>query len=295
MRIKITRVLPLFLVLTLAFAAGCLVPVADVDPAVEEPRVEIALTPEELVERMAEAMRALESLKAEAEMAMEMKTVIYGETVEMSSSTRSASQVDIINQRMKTTTILETTMPPMPRVPEEFMEMEMEMEMYWVDGVAYMKVSPMPGMPPMWTKIEVPWMCFFGPSIDLLKASRVEILGVEVVNGIETYVIEVVPDLGKFWELMAQHMMLGPEMAPDPALMDKDFEEMFEKANLKSWVCRDTFLTVKDQIQTTMVLEFMGEKQRVEMSGITRFHSFNEPVSIQLPPEAAEAMEIPEW
>ncbi|MCL0039262.1 hypothetical protein M1N46_03425 [Dehalococcoidia bacterium] len=91
MRMKIARVLPLFLVLTLAFAAaGCLVPV-------EEARVKIALTPEELVEKMVEAIRDVESYQFDMEMTMDMKTVNYGETIETSSLIQSAGQVDRTN------------------------------------------------------------------------------------------------------------------------------------------------------------------------------------------------------
>ncbi|MCL0095764.1 hypothetical protein M1O52_04505 [Dehalococcoidia bacterium] len=282
MRMKIARVLPLFLVLTLAFAAaGCLVPV-------EEARVKIALTPEELVEKMVEAIRDVESYQFDMEMTMDMKIVNYGETIETSSLIQSAGQVDRTNQRMMTTMIVETTMPPMPGVPEEVMEMEIEM--YWLDGMIYMKASMMPGMPPMWTKGEMPWVCSLEQAVDLLKVSQIDILRVEEVNGVETYVIKVVPDLGKLWEIMMT-TMIAPGMDLDPVAMGIDLEEMFDKITMKTWVCRDTFLPVKDQSQMTMVLEGMEK----EMSTISRFHSFNEPVTIQLPAEAAEVEEMPQW
>ncbi|MCL0087564.1 hypothetical protein M1O24_02310 [Dehalococcoidia bacterium] len=282
MRMKIARVLPLFLVLTLAFAAaGCLVPV-------EEARVKIALTPEELVEKMVEAIRDVESYQFDMEMTMDMKTVNYGETTETSSLIQSAGQVDRTNQRMMTTMIFETTMPPMPGVPEEVMEMEIEM--YWLDGMIYMKASMMLGMPPMWTKGEMPWVCSLEQAVDLLKVSQIDILRVEEVNGVEIYVIKVVPDLGKLWEIMMT-TIIAPGMDLDPVAMGIDLEEMFDKITMKTWVCRDTFLPVKDQSQMTMVLEGMEK----EMSTISRFHSFNEPVTIQLPAEAAEVEEMPQW
>ncbi|MCL0036628.1 hypothetical protein M1N47_04405 [Dehalococcoidia bacterium] len=282
MRMKIARVLPLFLVLTLAFAAaGCLVPV-------EEARVKIALTPEELVEKMVEAIRDVESYQFDMEMTMDMKTVNYGETIETSSLIQSAGQVDRTNQRMMTTMIFEMTMPPMPGVPEEVMEMEIEM--YWLDGMMYMKAPMMPGMPPMWTKGEMPWVCSLEQGVDLLKVSQIDILRVEEVNGVESYVIKVVPDLGKLWEIMMTTIIaLGMDL--DPVAMGIDLEEMFDKITMKTWVCRDTFLPVKDQSQMTMVLEGMEKK----MSTISRLHSFNEPVTIQLPAEAAEVEEMPQW
>jgi len=145
-------------------------------------------------------------------------------------------------------------------------------------------------MPPMWTKGEMPWVCSLEQAVDLLKVSQIDILRVEEVNGVEIYVIKVVPDLGKLWEIMMT-TIIAPGMDLDPVAMGIDLEEMFDKITMKTWVCRDTFLPVKDQSEMTMVLEGMEK----EMSTISQFHSFNEPVTIQLPAEAAEVEEMPQW
>ena len=270
MRMKIARVLPLILVLTVAFAAACPVPV----------EIEIELTEEELVQKVIAAWGRVDTFLDDYETTIVTTWVVSGETIESSTLKRSYYKMDIANQRMMDTTIKEITMPPEPGVPEEVIKIKTEM--YRLDGMMYMKVA-MPGMPPMWTKVEMPWVCYRELIAALFGGSEIEILGVEEVAGIESYLVEVVLD--------PLHWMMVTGMDFDPAAMDIDLEEMFEKLTMQTWICRNTFLPVKEQIQTTIVFEGT-EKQ---MNIISRPHSFNEPVTIQLPPEAAEAIEIPEW
>ena len=274
MKMKISRALPLFLILILALtASGC------PDPD------KIASTPEELLEGMVGAIRNVESLKADVEITIDVKTVAHGETKEISSLMQSANQVDLTNERMKTTTMVQFTMPPMPGTTEDVIKMETEM--YWIDGIAYKNSPMMPGMPPTWTKAEIPWVCSLDLAINLLEVSQIDILRVEEAHGVESYVINVVPHLGKLWK------MIAIRMGADPMAMDFDLEELFEKTAMKTWICRDTFLPTQEKIQATMVIAAMGMERRMEISIITRTHSFNEPVDIELPPEAAGATEIP--
>ena len=275
MRMKTARILSLFLVLMLSLAAaGC--------PG------ETAPTPEELLGKIVEAIRDVGTYQIDVEMTTAMQTAVHGETAETSSLMQSAGLVDLTNQMMMTTMNFKMTMPQVPGVPEEVVEMEMEM--YWLDGMMYMKAPMMPGMPPMWTKAEMPWVCSLEKAVDLLKVSEIDILRVEEVNGVESYVIKIAPDVGELWEIMMGRTM-GQEMDLDPGAMDIDLEEVFERVSIKQWIARDTFLPVKDQAQVTMVVQGM----QMEMSTISRYHSFNEPVTIELPAEAAGAMEVPEW
>ena len=279
MRMKIARALPLFLVLIITLTTAGRV-------LAEEVGVKIALTPEELLEKMAEAIRGVETFQVDREATKDAKAVIRGEAIEGSLLMQCAIQVDLINQRMMMTTTSKMTMPPMPGVPEKFTEMETKTEVYLVDGIMYIKVATL-GMPhpTRWTKAESPWVSLLEQAIDVLKISQIDILRVEGVNGIESYVLKVVPDPGKFWEIM--EAMTVPGMEPDPPAMDIDPEEMFPEITMQTWVCRDTFLSVKE----TMVFEGMEMK----ISTMSRYHSFNDPVTIQLPAEATEAKEMPEW
>ncbi len=75
----------------------------------------------------------------------------------------------------------------------------------------------------------------------------------------------------------------------DPAAMDIDPEEVFGRVSIERWIPRDPFLPVKEQLRVTMVLEGM----EMESSRILLYRSYNELVTIQLPAEAAGAIETP--
>ncbi len=292
----IVGVLPLLVVFTLALGAGGY-------PAQgEEARVKIELTPEELVERVIEAWQDVVSYQSDTEMTMNTTTVVPGETIDMQMRMLMDSTVDVVNQRMMTTVTTEMTMPTMPGVTEKVMVTEAAS--YWVDGTMYTEMAlpdipgmpclpDIPGMPPLpdipaWTKMGMPWLCQLELSVELLKASEIEILRVEEVNGVETYLIKVTPDI-KLWGTMMEGMMM-PDLGLDPAVMDINLEEMIQRVSMKRWIARETFLPLKDQTEMTMVFEG-GE---TEISTVALYHSFNEAVTIELPPEAAEAVDIKE-
>jgi hypothetical protein len=283
MRMKIARVLPLFLVLTLAFAAaGCPVPVEDGDLTAEEARAQIVLTPEELLEKVVEAYQRVVTYHVDMETTEEKKIPPRGEIIEpiqLSWQMSSDSRVDVTKQRMRSK-IMETRIRRVGGVLEDVTEIEMEA--YWVDGLVYVNIPMIPGEPPtMWMKGEMPWECLLQPTIDLLKTSEIDILGIEGINDLESYLIKVTPDLGNLWEFLDEAMM-GPGMPPVRGI---DLEKLFEEVSMKKWIARDTFHVVKQQLCLTMAFEGMEMK----MSSIARYHSFNEPVAIELPPEAEEA------
>lgn len=234
------------------------------------PRAEgakVILTPEELREKMAEAGEGVKTFRTKG--ITETKTVVDGKTIESSSLMKSVSQVDLINQR--TMTVLTTeTRTPIPEAPE--MVMVVETEIYWLDGMMYVKTA-MEGMPPAWMKIEVPWVCPLEQAAGLLRASEVEILRVEEINGIETYAIRIIPDIGKLLETLRGPSPMGPGMELAPEVVDVE--------GWKAWVCRDTFHTVKEQSHLTVMLGGM----EIETTSIVQHHSINEPVTIELPAE----------
>jgi hypothetical protein len=305
MKTKTVIALPLFLMLMLIFVA-----VGHPVPA-EEVKVGIELTPQELLKKITAAYEGVDTMHVDVETTSDMTKVMLGEGIEMrirtSSSMRSEMKVDVINQRMMSTGLMETTTPQLPGIPKGSV-MKMAMEMYWLDGAVYMKMDMetpealcMPGMlcmpSPGWTKVEVPWVSPLEQIVALLKASEINILQVEEVNGVESYLIKISPDFGKLWDVMM--MTAPPGMRMDLQAMGMDLEEIVRESSIKQWICRDTFLPVKDQTQMTMVFEMGTEGMKMEMEmemkmDITsRNYRFNDPVTIELPVEAKEAVKMP--
>ncbi len=278
MRMKIASALSLFLVLILAFVvAGC--------PAhEEEAQVKIDLAPEELVRRVVKANRDVETYQYHMRMITAMRGFIAEETIDMQMSVLSHGTIDIANQRMRMA--MRMTIPPTPVVPEQVRETNM----YWLDGMVHMQIA-MPGMPPSWTKIEMPWMCPLQQMVALLEVSEIDTMSVDKTNGVESYLLNVTPDIDKLWNTMMGRIMM-PELGLEPAaIMALDPREVIRSASIQKWITRDTFIPLKEELRITMVVEGMA----MEIIRRSIYHSFNEPVSIELPPEAAEAIEVPKW
>jgi len=234
-------------------------------------------------------------------MTMHTVTTIDGKQTEMTMTSTGSAVIDLLNERMRMTMTTQVPIPEEARVPPEGPEyMDMMMVMYFVDGMLYTKMS-MPEMPDFWTKMEMPWgqLVPIDQSVQLLKASEVEIQGIEAVNGIDTFVVAVVPDMEKLWEIMAQQMGVDPQMMEMPEEMPED---MFRDLAITQWIAKDTFLPVRERMQMTMVMTpnmgipvpENGEfEMTMTMDTTTYYHSYNEAVSIVLPPEAADAIEMP--
>lgn len=254
------------------------------------------LTPEELVQNVVEASEGIETVQYEMSMTMDTTGNAAGETINMSMTSSGGGVIDILNEKMQMTMISQFP-------EEEGMPGDMEMVMYFVDGMLYMKMS-MADMPAYWTKSEMPWGMQPVPTeqlVQMLKSSEVELKGTAVVEGIDCFIVAVVPDMAKLMEIMAQQGGLPPEMMEAMTGM----EDMFRDVTITQWIARDTFLPVKEHTQMTMVMTSenmempVPEGQEFEMTMAmdmtAYYHSYNEVVEIVLPSEAAEAVETPQW
>jgi hypothetical protein len=111
---------------------------------------------------------------------------------------------------------------------------------------------------------------------------EVKILGTEQVMGAECYVVEVTPDLQALWDwAMEEEGMEGLDI-------DVDIEEMIKEFTFKVWIEKGTFYMTQGSI--SMVMEIFGQKMSL-VETIT-LYDINQPVSIYLPYEAQDAVEL---
>ena len=179
-------------------------------------------------------------------------------------------------------------------------------EMYLIDNIKYesvtLIVNDVHDMEPMWTKREMPagyWeeMNQVKVQIEFLEeAVQVEVIGSDEVRGIDCYVLEIIPDMEKFWQTSMQQ----PEVAMLPAIDEEFPQEVFKGFSMKQWIEKDTYFLAKAEIE--MVLEltprFTSEEQGLITMDITidlMVYNYNQPVSIILPQEAEEALEMPKY
>ena len=85
----------------------------------------------------------------------------------------------------------------------------------------------------------------------------------------------------------------------DPGLFD--LADMIKTFNMKEWIARDTYLPVK--VEMDIVFEMSekdfdatatgNEKIVMNIKSDIKYYDYNKPVTIELPPEALTAQEMP--
>ena len=182
------------------------------------------------------------------------------------------------------------------------MEIEMEMDQYVVAEVVYMRMT-MPELPTTWVKQDLPpgyWeeMSEIEQGIELLEFAQAELLGMEQVGGTNCYLLKVEPEIEKLWEAMMQQPGMGELMGGEIV----DLEEIVESFLMRMWIAKNTFFPMKDEMRMTMfmsseAMDLPPEEEEfemtMEMETTSIYRNHNQPVSIELPAEAAGAVEMP--
>jgi len=262
---------------------------------------EIDLTPAELVARVVAAHQGIESFQCEMSMSLHMVNMVGRPRAllwdDMSMSGTRIGVFDLLNERMRRTETrqvhvplaIKQCQPPVLKVVNHRKEV-----MYFIDGRLYtlhmipefpVGVEPVPVDQPVpvvlrravweemrWNLLPVPVDQF----VQLLKAAEVELQGTEVVRGIDSFVISLVPDMEKLWETAARKKETQPQV-----MQRGEFREV----SITLWICKDTFLPVREYMRWTWDYDWTTTTETT-----TYYHSFNEPVSIVLPPEAADGV-----
>jgi len=288
MSTMIRKVLLLSLALVLAFALlGC----------AEE---EETLTSAQIDQVMTGAMNALaEAETYEFDMAASMTMEVFGGTEPgtMSLSADGTGVIDRVNREMQMT--MDMTMSA-----SEEGEQEMSMETYIYDEWVYMKMS-IPEVGEQWMKTKLtPEMWATQQQIEqamelLQTATEVKFLGSEAVDGVNCYVFDIIPDVGKLIEYLSQQQgMQGVDLEDI-----ENLEELFENMSIstKAWIAEDSLFLTKSTAHMLMDVtpDDVGassedfDRATMDLSTVMTVYSYNQPVSIELPAEALEAPEIP--
>ena len=258
---------------------------------------EESLLAQEIVDGAMEAQSNIKTCQMDMDMLMDMTGEAMGESLDMTMDIIARGAMDIENNQMQMDMVV--TMAMLGEV------MDVEMEVYLIGDTMY-TMTDMLGMGPTWMKSEMPggtWEetaeQWGGPNtyVELLELAEIEITGSEIVNGVDCYVVEVTPDMEKLWELAGQQTELTGGM-PD---IDEEFlDEAFKNYSVKEWIAKDTYLLVKAEIEMAMEVdpEAMGipggdGEIAMDMTISMLVYDYNEPVSIELPPGAEDAVEMP--
>ncbi|MCD5407067.1 MAG: hypothetical protein LRZ99_05190 [Desulfotomaculum sp.] len=283
-----SKFLSICLVLVLVVTVGCS---GKVDLVAEE----------ELVDKVVEVYQGIETVQFDMNMSMQAEMKIGAKTEQFDSTTTGSGVIDNVNQAMKMT--MQMQMPGLDGAVAE----TMETEMYFINNVLYTKMGGIADMPVTWTKMAMPPDYEPMPIdqlVKLLKTSKIEVLGTEEIDGVYCYVVKLTPDIKQFWEMMTQQMGLGLDI-PAKDIDATALEEMIESLSITQWIAQDTFLPLKEQTQMTLVMNPVNMdlpdvppeesfESRIVMDITTTYHSYNEPVTIQLPAAAKDAQSMDE-
>jgi len=252
------------------------------------------ITKQELVEKAVSAQEGVKTSQFDMKMSVDMSGETGEQKLDTSMAYDMSGKVDRVNKRMQMTVIISMDIP---QQEEDSQSVQGRMTIYSLADAMYMKMS-VPGTPEQWTKSPMPegsWENRINQQIELLEESQITISGEETVENISCYAVEFTPSKEKMWELIQQQWP-GQTTQNKPSNLD----EIIKSMALKQWIDKETFLPVKEKTQMTMEIspEAMqmpaseGGKMEMTMDILANYHSYNDPVSIELPEEAQNATEM---
>lgn len=205
--------------------------------------------------------------------------------------------VDSANQRMHMVMSMTTDVPDQS-------PLEIPVEYFLVDGWMYISVD-VPGQDTQWMKMQMPEGMWeqqnqVQQQVDLLKAAdAVNYLGTEDVNGVECYVVEIVPNLDSVRQMMGQVQGQMPAMG-DLDLSDMDLGQIVKQVSMTQYIAVDGYLFMRTDQH--MLIEMTpaalgipeGEFDLIveDVTTTMVFSDHNKPVTIQMPQGALAATQI---
>lgn len=251
-----------------------------------------------LLEDALNATSNLTTFKMVMEYNMDTETIGGTEAGKMAMQATSDMQINIPEKKMAMIMTMTMDMEMGADDPSQ-MPIDTTMEMYTVDGWAYTKIN-IPMMGDQWMKVKMTDEDFaeqsqIGDMSQFLESAvDYEIVGSEVLNGVDCYIVKVTPEMN----VMMDWAMSQQQTGSTPELTEDDMDNAFKSFEVKAWIAKDSKLMMREMITMSMEIgsEAAGdnfEKMIMNMSGKMDFYDHGKPITITLPPEALNAPEMP--
>ena len=193
---------------------------------------------------------------------------------------------------------------------EGYVSMGMGLAFYLVDDVAYIMMDdPLEGV--SWGKYEIPAEAIqqieemMGEGMNLarlqtglLEVSEVVVEASDSINGVDCYRLKLTLDADKIWQKLEQQAQEMGEEIPEDVDLDM-LEKIIQGVSITQWVAKDTYYTAKIEVMLDMEIDSGDFESATEEGAISingsftlELYDYNQPVSIELPPEAEEAEDI---
>lgn len=253
-----------------------------------------ALSEEQIVANALGAYDDITTVKMDMDMTMAMEAAGGEEPMNYQMNMKARGSVNIPETEMAMAMTMDVDIP-------ETGTQNMSTDFYVVDNWMYMKIG-MSGLGEQWIKSKLDETMWaqqnqLDQQMQLLKSAiKTQALGKEVVDGVECYVLEITPDMAALTDFIGSQ--LGSQAGVD-ALEDIDLSKVFKAMTVTEWVDADTYLPAKTEMTILMEMnaEDFGssaegyEQMTIDMVLTVKYSGYNQPVSIVLPPEAANAIE----
>jgi len=267
---------------------------------------------QEIVDSVIEAGDELKTFGFDIDINIGMDVEAESDRSEITSIMDLGGLLDLENRQMEMDLNLDLSI-----IREGIIEQEMnigiEMAMYLIDNMAYMMMEDKE-IGQTWMKLELPaeaWQEISGQMIEpfnmtrlqteLFEVTQVDVIGSEMIGGIDCYVLQLNLDIDWLWQKIIQWSEeMEEEIPPD---FDKEsLQDILQDVSIKQWVAKDThFITrLKIDIDMEVTPEDMGITDEegfmaMDMTIDLIIYDHNQPVSIILPLEAEEAQDMMDW
>ena len=263
--------------------------------------IEVVIDTESIVGKILNASQEVKTCTFD--MSMKINTIIASADSSKVMRIKLDGVFDIDNVAKKMKAIIDVVME------EVGVEVEQAtLELYVLDNKRYTKLNQ-PGIPSHWQVEDLSAgtgesMHYWEHHVDLLQKSEIELLDTEKVNNIDCYAVQLSPDMAEFLKMMLAEQKLGQEFSEEEldilTTALSRFFVAFMDISAKEWIDKDTYLPRK----TEMIMDIhISPDEFIELGLIVLagyeftlgtninlvMESYNEPLSIVLPPEAQEA------
>lgn len=241
---------------------------------------------EEIVENAVDYLTNITTLEFDVDLTVDIAGEENGETVDASMVSKITGAVNVISKDGKVEMSVTLDSPGEATI-------EADMDMYFVDDTMYTLMEiPTLGNISMWVKSDIPpemhgQMTQVEDQVDLLRLSEVKLIGTETVAGKVCYVLELVPNPDALWEFVSQRM--AATGVPVPTLEEETIiRDIARNYSAKQWIAIDNFLLCKAEMDMEMTIS----DTTMDITMTLVISDYNQPVSIELPPEAENAIEV---
>lgn len=257
------------------------------------------LTAQEILTNAVTATEKTSSYQVIYDMVLDMEIIGGEQAMKMNMDGTGTGAMDVANK--KTQMMLDIN-AEVPGTGTSQMSMKMSMAMYMVDGWVYTQTNiPMSGE--QWTKTKIEGNELSQDQLQQLiemakTTTQSTLTGTEKVNGIDCYVLKIIPSLEDLWNwVMSQQ---GNALTDGIDFNQSDLSKLFKSFELNYWIAKSNFNVVKASANMNMDVtpdtvgassdEFDRMTMLVGMN--MTFSDYNKTVDIQLPAEAANAEEV---